>query len=636
MSPTPQPPTLHPIIATLLAYEQAVYSQQAARATQLLPHLLGALSGDENGRDIHGLFKENTNPEIRRRLYTKVSAAIMCHMRSPGLVISHEEFCQLCRHKASAENIFNLGGYHGPIVLLEGLSQQRSDGSTQLPEWAGWILPIFFSLDDIPDALFRFVLQGPTEKRIPLAVGWLSSVGTALSPQGVARLTALQDAMKDAGSLDADTAIAIVRSLTTAWMYCSYSATENKHQAKKALNAVWQIILRKENVTAKLPERKQQRQRPLILVAAERMKAGHAMHRSYAPSLAQLRQRFEVHLLVADIYYQAEGVEELFDGVTVIPTRQTTLREFVAQVIRKAPDLILYPSLGMSTWSMALCNLRLAPVQIMLLGHPAPAMSDAIDYALLQNSHEAAADSFDCKVVIRSGDGYMAPPRVLPTPSELRDVGPSDVLNIAVNSSALKISAQFISACQRIQQASTRPLHFHFFTGAKGIRLESLRNRLEGMFTRCTLHPQMPYQDYAATLSKCDLALAAFPFGNTNSTVDTCLLGIPLVAFYADSEVLSMGDKHIMTDVGMPDWLLAADEDTYCQAALRLISDDQLRLAIANQLRSTDVAARLFSTPPTETDHEFVDSVHWVYEHHAQLQASKARKFVVGQTIASA
>ena len=632
MMDQPRATKLHPILAALLAYEQAVYAHKPAMATERLPALLDALSGDNQGRDVHGLFKENTNAIVRRRLYTKVGAAIVAHLRSPGLDISHEHFCKLCRFKAPAETIFDLGGYHGAIALLETLSQQQVDGSVQLPEWAGSILPIFFSLDEIPEALFQFVLQSPTKWRIPLAIGWLSAVGTALTKSGETRLVALQSALRDSHLLDGTTATAILRPLTTAWMYSSYSDTPNKHQVKKSLNAIWRTILAMENATAKPPSRKS-RDRPLLLLAAERMRSGHAMHRSYATCIEQLRQRFEVHLLVADIYYTPEGTAHMFDAVTVMPAATTTLQEYVAEVVRKMPDVLLYPSLGMSTWTIALCNLRLAPVQLMLLGHPAPAMSDTIDYVLLQNLQESAAESFDAKVVVRRGYGVMTPPKQMPQPAPIRRIGQQDTLNIAVNSSALKISARFVNACLRIQALSPRPLHFHFFTGAKGIRLEGLRHRLGSLFSQCTLHPQMAYQDFANTLSRCDMALSAFPFGNTNSTVDTCLLGIPVVAYFSPAEVLSMGDRDIMTAMGLPAWLLARDDESYCQAALRLVGDDDLRRQVAEQLRAVDASTRLFVTPTEEDTHEFVDAVWWIHESHAALQTSVLRKFNVGESI---
>lgn len=635
MTDQPRAPKLHPILAALLAYEQAVYAHKPALATERLPALLDALSGDNQGRDVHGLFKENTGATVRRSFYTKVCAAIVAHLRSPGLDISHQQFCKLCRFKAPAETVFDLGGYHGAIALLEALSHQQADGSVQLPEWAGSILPLFFSLDEIPEALFQFVLQSPTEWRIPLAVGWLSAIGTALTKTGENRLVALQDALRDSYLLDGTTAMAILRPLTTAWMYCSYSDTPNKHEVKKALNAIWHAILAMENTTAKLPSRKT-RDRPVLLLAAERMRPGHAMHRSYATCIEQLRQRFEVHLLVADMYYQAEGTAHMFDAVTVMPGASTTLREYAAEVVRKAPDMLLYTSLGMSTWSMALCNLRLAPVQLMLLGHPAPAMSEAIDYVLLQGSHESAADSFDAKVVVRRGNGIMTPPKKVLQPAPIRRRLATDMLDVAVNSSALKISARFVNACKRIQELSPHPLHFHFFTGAKGIRLESLRNRLESLFTHCTLHPQMAYEDFAATLSSCDLALSAFPFGNTNSTVDTCLLGIPLVAYYSPAEVLSMGDRDIMTAMGLPAWLLAHDDESYCQAALRLIGDDDLRLQVAEQLRAVDANAGFFVPTKDEDKHEFVDAIWWIHQNHAALKASSAHKFNVGEAIPAA
>ena len=56
-------------------------------------------------------------------------------------------------------------------------------------------------------------------------------------------------------------------------------------------------------------------QRPTLLVCAERMSSGHAMHRSYAASLRQLRSKFTHHLHGHARATSQADTHELFDEV---------------------------------------------------------------------------------------------------------------------------------------------------------------------------------------------------------------------------------------------------------------------------------------------------------------------------------
>ena len=53
------------------------------------------------------------------------------------------------------------------------------------------------------------------------------------------------------------------------------------------------------------------------------------------------------------------------------------------------------------------------------------------------------------------------------------------------------------------------------------------------------------YREFLETIATCDLSLAAFPFGNTNSTVDTSLLGLPTVALFGP-EPPAQTDKRVI------------------------------------------------------------------------------------------
>jgi predicted O-linked N-acetylglucosamine transferase (SPINDLY family) len=97
------------------------------------------------------------------------------------------------------------------------------------------------------------------------------------------------------------------------------------------------------------------------------------------------------------------------------------------------------------------------------------------------------------------------------------------------------------------------------------------------------IHPIMPYQDYMARINECDLYLNPFPFGNTNGIVDVTALGLVGVC-KTGPEVLEHIDEALFRRLGLPEWLIAETVDEYVQAAVRLMTDDELRLSLREGL----------------------------------------------------
>jgi hypothetical protein len=417
--------------------------------------------------------------------------------------------------------------------------------------------------------------------------------------------------------------------LSSTWMYCSYAASPDKHRFKQALNEVVRRTCEAEGMKSRSRAYRKS-ERPVLLVAAERMHSGSAMHRSYAACLEQLRSRFKMVCITRHDTYTADCAE-LFDEVMLIDDK-IRLQEIGALIVKLSPDLIYYPSLGMSDWTIAMATQRFAPIQFMTLGHPAPAMMDTMDYSLVQAGHGEAAHEFGNKVLERKALGHFVPLPELLSHTGSREESDDGVLHIAINSSKMKLSPRFLALCERLEATATRPLHLHFFASAGGVVFDLMQQMLEGRFRNMTLHPPRHYGEFLNHLQQCDLALSAFPFGNTNSTVDTCVLGIPTVAYVAN-EVLSIGDRDVLRMAGMPAWLVSDNDEDYFKVATRLIHDDGERSALRKLLKAGEVHERLFKAPRPEDDTEFVDAVWWMYENHQALLESPAHTLKVGEPI---
>jgi len=608
---------------TIDKLERAVFQRQTREGVTLLLSLLSHISQTRNP---FGILAPDCTAEQRRAAYTRIAAMISALLCSPDFQIDLGQIEFLAGRKPTLEAIFELSGYEGPFHLLRYHGIRNANGSLTLRANQVFVLSLFYSLDDMPAELMSGVLKLPPDQLLPLMLGWFTApfVHNAQGETNrgllVENSALIEDAIPTPG---------IIQALTSAWMHCSYADHAHKHNLKKSLNAVWLRIdkvggLKSRSNPHKIVDR------PTILVAAERMATGHAMYRSYAASIRQLKTRYNV-VCVAVRGFISESAFDLFDDVILLEPG-LNMKDIGAHIVKIAPDIIYYPSLGMSEWTQMIANLRFAPIQVMTLGHPAPAMMDTMDYTLVQAGHGEASWEFGTKVLERKAWGSFSPYSNTVNFDVAKVPFDDDAIHIAVNSSLMKLSPRFLALCERLEKESRRPIHFHFFASAAGVMYDRIRQVFERRFRRFTLEHSRTYEAFLHQLKRCDLALAAFPFGNTNSTVDTCLLGVPTVAYYAN-EVLSIGDRDVMRMVGLPSWLVSDNDEDYFQAAMKVIHDDEARQAIVDQLVATDVQAKLFQPPRPEDETEFVDAFDWLYRNHEALQASSQHLLKVGEPI---
>lgn len=608
---------------TLDKLERAVFQRQTREGVALLLNLLSHIT---QARDPYGILPPGESSEKRRAAYTRIAAMISALLCSPDFQIDLGQIEFLAGRKPALEAIFELSGYEGPFHLLRYHGQRNEDGSLTLRSNQVFVLSLFYSLDALPPELIAGVLNLPPDQLLPLMLGWFTAPFVHHTQGEKNRGILIENSAVIEAALPTQ---GIIQAMTSAWMHCSYADHPHKHKLKKSLNEVWLRLDKVGGLKSRSSERRVV-DRPTILVAAERMSVGHAMYRSYAACIRQLKTRYNV-ICMSVRGYVSESAFDLFDDVVLLE-QGVAMKDLGAQIVKIAPDIIYYPSLGMSEWTQMIANLRFAPIQVMTLGHPAPAMMDTVDYTLVQAGHGEAAWEFGNKVLERKAWGSFAPY------SEAIDFNieklpfDDDCIHIAVNSSLMKLSPRFLALCERLEKESSRPIHFHFFASAGGVMFDRIQQVFERRFRRFTLEPSRIYAAFLKELKRCDLALAAFPFGNTNSTVDTCLLGVPTVAYYAN-EVLSIGDRDVMRMVDLPSWLVANNDEDYFQTAMKLIHDDAARQAIVDHLKTTDVKAKLFQAPRPEDETEFVDAFDWMYQNHEALQASSQHLLKVGETI---
>ena len=136
----------------------------------------------------------------------------------------------------------------------------------------------------------------------------------------------------------------------------------------------------------------------------------------------------------------------------------------------------------------------------------------------------------------------------------------------------------------------------------------------------------MAYNAYLAELNVCDLNLSPFPFGGLHSVVDSLRQGIPVVALEG-LDLHARTDSMLLRRLGMPEWLITQNEDEYIAAALRVIDNDEERIALSRQALALDVDRVLFGDATTPLRSDVVDAMWWLYQNHEAIKASGRKVF---------
>src|ERR1700733_4510721 len=253
-----------------------------------------------------------------------------------------------------------------------------------------------------------------------------------------------------------------------------------------------------------------------------------------------------------------------------------TIRDFAEA---EQPDVLYMPSVGMFVLTVFMSNLRIAPLQIAALGHPATTYSDKIDYISVEEDYVGDPACFSERLLKLPKDGqpYRAS-KVLP------DIAPRVAarrvsIQIIVPPSPRNLNPAFLDACRQIQERAGLPVQFHFMTGnSNGLPLKHMRRVIGAAVPGAVTHGFHQYADYLARVDDSDLFLSPFPFGNTNGIVDAFTLGLPGVC-KTGPEVFERIDGALFERAGVPAWTTADTVETYIDAAVRMITQHDEREA---------------------------------------------------------
>lgn len=551
-----------------------------------------------------GLPEDEVNPH----LCTRLAGAITTLFSRPGFMVSDEGFAELMNYHRWLALIFAVSEYrHGDHIIR---NINAAGGGVVDPLTLNGDNLKLFCLSYYPDSQIALqpeqLWQYDRQTVVRLFFALLSgrALPTPAAHQKREQLLAwLPEKLQDIDSL----AFLPRKVLHDVYMHCSYADLPEKHLIKREINRLTARALMQSYgdclpVHAPQPGRK----KPVVAVVLEWFTCQHSIYRTHSTSMRALREHF--HLVgMAQPEATDEITREVFDEFREL-SGGNTVGDAIRYLSGLRPDIIYYPSVGMFPLTVYLTALRLAPLQLMALGHPATTWSEHIDGVLVEEDYLGDLACFSEPICAVPSDAipYIPPAsaeRILPERTPFRErakaAWPAALpVRVAVCSSIMKINPGFLDTLKAISDRSQVPVQFCFYMGfAQGLTFDYLRQTIGRMLPTAEVNAHMPVQTYQQALNSCELFVNPFPFGNTNGLVDTVRQGLPGVCM-TGPEVHTHIDEGLFRRLGLPEALIAKDREEYIAATLSLTDSPRLRERLQKQLMENDVEKVLFEGRP--------------------------------------
>lgn len=540
------------------------------------------------------------------------------------LALVNKHYIALCHLKGILGPLMDaagLGGIH-PTKLWEKFS--KSENPEQLELVRSLALVTLSSVHLFPGNKIKDI---DPQLIAPLAYNCLAQRYVLDSQQNANKKALISicdfyEDMKFAGYND--TAISL------AWMYCSYMYWEKKHSLKQSINRVCLRWLTEKRLTDKKPHPPRPvKQKPVIVIFAEVFSDNHALFRCHGASAAALKNRFQT-VLITDLTKLSPATRGLFSKTIQIDSGPKCVEKNLKTLRKLHPDMIYYPSVGMNRNAVYLCNLRLAPIQFLSMGHPASTFSKEMDYVIVNNDLRPDPACFSEKIIHRrQSAGYQ------PYPGWSRQlIGKSGLpatkkLRVGIIGYLPKVTSEFLQVCVALDKNCPNDLEFHFFTHTNGIDFHGFRSAIKAILPSAVIQLPKLYGSYMNNVHAMDLILSTFPFGNTNGTVDTLLARKPVIALDGP-EPHAKTDGRLLKKAGAPPEMLVTSPQDYYKTAMDWLSHPKKLTQMAEALEKLDIEGTFFSS---DEKSDFDEIVSLVYDTHAKIQADPRREFEYGDLL---
>ncbi len=251
------------------------------------------------------------------------------------------------------------------------------------------------------------------------------------------------------------------------------------------------------------------------------------------------RSRFELELLHLGAHRDAHSATAASLADYYQQGERSPL-EWSRLIAARAPEVILYPEVGMDGITLQLASQRLAPVQIAAWGHPQTTGLPTIDYFLSAAAFEPpdAQRHYVERLVLLPDLGCYYDPDIAPAiaPGVRQPPRESSRVRLVCAGSPFKYAPQHDAVLVEIARRAPQ-VELHFFSYQDEVLAARLRARLEAAFRAAGLEPAafLVWQPWRAAarfhefLCGADLLLDTLGFSGFNTVAQALGCGLPVV-----------------------------------------------------------------------------------------------------------
>jgi len=266
-----------------------------------------------------------------------------------------------------------------------------------------------------------------------------------------------------------------------------------------------------------------------------------------------------------------------------------TVESWIASLRSFAPDIVLFPDIGMDRIVQGVASVRHAPVQITTWGHPVTSGMATIDYFLGADACEPAdAQQHYAEDLVRLP--HMGTFLDLPDPVS-KPARSDGAFRFLCAQSAAKLHPAHDRLFARILTAAPKARLDVLCSKAANVAAD-LERRMRAEFARhdidfdarCAVYPSQPTAEYHAFLAGADACLDSLDFSGCITSLDALWRDLPIVTLPG---ALMRGRQTFgMLRLLELDELVARDVDDYVRIAARLAQDSTWREAISARIAS--------------------------------------------------
>lgn len=461
-------------------------------------------------------------------------------------------YAQICLQKTFLNNVFTASSYHSTDHILENLELVgKADYNKEQLRRILFIVTLESTVDIPWASLFQFM---PNET-VQAFAGFLCSINIQMTARAQKNIRLLIEASKIAPTVETDN-FKFLSPLVSTFFNCSNLTVPNKYEIKNWVvrcienymaNSMPPGVLKRIKTEAKS---KPAAGKKTIVVVNERYTSTHAMYRSWHSMLSVLKEQHTTIGMACAERVDDESKKDFDQFIEIADDKD--IPTILKSIIKLKPDVIIYPSLGMSLYGPFVASQRIAPIQIACTGHPSSSRLKNIDY--LFTADMGFTEEEFSKIITEQ---WLSAPRgvgkIAELDFELPDVEKDEEkINVIVNGVIQKVSNELVEICREISSRSEKEVIFHFFLTCpkQDIEYYSGKSILRRFLPNAKLHPFQHYDDYLKILAAADFAIPTLPFGGSNSNVDLINVGIPKLYIADVSDISGMTDFQLWESVG--------------------------------------------------------------------------------------